>query len=674
MKTIQHLVILPIMLVVLGLDLSAQILPRRVVESEQIINLQENMRVLVSENIFYFKRVEKDKGVVLFTYEDALNIEKYFVSQPGVLTCESDYLNKKFIVTCKKENQSGGFSIQKSSADLEPMGYVVVGARSNTTFREFKPKITTQCDKLKKGGSLASTPAKNPIDPDCNDCDEIKKSSKFDNIDYGGDVMIYDMNSIPAGQAGMTSAPMSGPSSGPSSGPASGPMSAPAAKSNNEEDCEDCEKEKLQKKFEQMMKEGNGQDTGLMISPSNPSMTSGPADMPAYSSSNAEEAAKQETVENPELAPIDIEAEEVVTEPVSIEMAEEAKEEFVELKEATMEETTVEEVTEALTTPVEEMEEIIEPQQAVEEPVVELENEAPEIIEETKVVEEAPEPVIETQTIVEEIQEEVEETTAAPVEEAVVEVEKTVEGITAESPAPEIASEEIEAPNYLQPVGEQSAPSTEETAAVEMATKKKKKSKKAKKKKEEVLEETELTEPLESTTEVIEEAAEEIEELTEPVGESLEETKEPAQPSEQFDVIDYGADNMFEDINSMPIDETEEKISVEQPANPAGAIVRDGTATFKKMDYDNEQMMEDINSTRVDANSIEESKEAVKEEIESMPASIEEAVESEEVLEATEPASEKEIIKDGADTYQVIDYGDEDMLFDINSQPASEEE
>jgi len=207
----KHLLFTIVCLLILSfsaLDVSGQILPRRVIESEEITNIKEDMRLLISENIFYLKKIDKDRRVVEFTYEDALVVEKYLITQPDVLICETDYLNKKFVLTARRTTRDNGFSLRKVTEALEGMGYVALGARSNTTYHTFKPKITTECDKLQaKVEKEAAERAQSLEEDDCEDCEKVRraKSRKFDNMDYGGDIMIYDINSIPTSQAGVGS-------------------------------------------------------------------------------------------------------------------------------------------------------------------------------------------------------------------------------------------------------------------------------------------------------------------------------------------------------------------------------------------------------------------------------------------------------------------------------------
>jgi len=78
---------------------------------------------------------------------------------------------------------------------LEASGYVSTGARSNTTFKWFYPKIAKKCEALNK--KTTQSEAAQHSD-DCEDCERDRINQKFKNMGYGGDVLIYDINAIPA--------------------------------------------------------------------------------------------------------------------------------------------------------------------------------------------------------------------------------------------------------------------------------------------------------------------------------------------------------------------------------------------------------------------------------------------------------------------------------------------
>ena len=84
----------------------------RLVESEEIKSLKDDTYIDVKITTFIFKKYDENKRLAEFTQLDALKLERFFMGQAGVLSCESEAINKRMTINSRKELADGEIGLQ----------------------------------------------------------------------------------------------------------------------------------------------------------------------------------------------------------------------------------------------------------------------------------------------------------------------------------------------------------------------------------------------------------------------------------------------------------------------------------------------------------------------------------------------------------------------------------
>ncbi|OWY24246.1 hypothetical protein B6N25_02680 [Sphingobacteriales bacterium TSM_CSS] len=164
---------------------------KRYVESEDVKNFQEDTPVPVRLATYRFKKLTTNKNLVEFTELDALKLEKFFMEQPGMLSCSTDALDKQVKVIARRTvNGEEVFFPQQLVDRLQTMGYIVISLSSSDENVIFV--VSRRCKNtavVLPGG----TEIKESVD--CTDCGKQKVSKelldKFKDADYGGQMIDF---------------------------------------------------------------------------------------------------------------------------------------------------------------------------------------------------------------------------------------------------------------------------------------------------------------------------------------------------------------------------------------------------------------------------------------------------------------------------------------------------
>lgn len=164
---------------------------KRYVESEEVKNYKVDTPIEVRIATYRFKKVNKGQGVVEFTQLDALKLEKYFMGMKGVLSCESDALDKQLRIISKLQLDGEEVFFPKQLIDeLMAMGYMVIGLKTSDEDVVFA--VSQRC----KNTAVVLSSGEQLIDSgDCTDCGEQEISQdlldKFKDTQYEGDLIDF---------------------------------------------------------------------------------------------------------------------------------------------------------------------------------------------------------------------------------------------------------------------------------------------------------------------------------------------------------------------------------------------------------------------------------------------------------------------------------------------------
>ena len=173
----------------------------RLVESEEIKSLENDTYMDVKITTFIFKKYDENRRLAEFTQLDALKLERFFMGQAGVLSCESMAINKRMTITSRKELANGEVGLQPKEIlnELLSMGYAVVSLQTGEEEMLFTRKKCTEKEELRLARSVR------PQDENCEDCGKIEVSqeilNKFKDVDYGSDLIDFGSSAMDASTA-----------------------------------------------------------------------------------------------------------------------------------------------------------------------------------------------------------------------------------------------------------------------------------------------------------------------------------------------------------------------------------------------------------------------------------------------------------------------------------------
>ena len=173
----------------------------RLVESEEIKSLKDDTYIDVKITTFIFKKYDENKRLAEFTQLDALKLERFFMGQAGVLSCESEAINKRMTINSRKELADGEIGLQPKEVinELLPMGYAVVSLQTSEEEMLFTRKKCTEKEELRLARS------QRPQEEGCDDCGEIEVRQeildKFKDVDYGSDLIDFGSSAMDASTA-----------------------------------------------------------------------------------------------------------------------------------------------------------------------------------------------------------------------------------------------------------------------------------------------------------------------------------------------------------------------------------------------------------------------------------------------------------------------------------------
>lgn len=173
----------------------------RLVESEEIKSLKDDTYIDVKITTFIFKKYDENKRLAEFTQLDALKLERFFMGQEGILSCESEAINKRVTINSRKELADGKVGLQPKEIinELLPMGYAVVSLQTSEEEMLFTRKKCTEKEELRLARS------QRPQEKDCGECGEIEVSqevlNKFKDVDYGSDLIDFGSSAMDSSTA-----------------------------------------------------------------------------------------------------------------------------------------------------------------------------------------------------------------------------------------------------------------------------------------------------------------------------------------------------------------------------------------------------------------------------------------------------------------------------------------
>lgn len=159
----------------------------RYLTSREIQALKEDTPMDVKISNYIFRKVDKNRHLSEFTTLDAIKLEHFFLGKSYTYACESRAIDKTLIVTTRLS-----FDHRSVVAELEQMGYIVTGLRSETRNITFAGQGKKCQDKAPLNADTT-----NPDGTDCTDCGKVQIKqellNKFKDADYGAPAIDFDM-------------------------------------------------------------------------------------------------------------------------------------------------------------------------------------------------------------------------------------------------------------------------------------------------------------------------------------------------------------------------------------------------------------------------------------------------------------------------------------------------